>query len=141
MLIATDLAVSWLLRTFMASTSQDCQLQNQYKCSLTAGPYHPVLSFPKRSFGKQKRNFIASWYSRYPWLHYVQETDSVICFDCTAASEGKFPISGYIDKVFTETGFNNWQNALKKFNKHQQSQSHKFAVDLIMRERRKAKDA
>ncbi len=49
------------------------------------------------------------------------------------------PISGYVDKVFTETGFSNWQKALQKFDKHQQSQSHKFAASMVMRERRKAR--
>ncbi len=49
------------------------------------------------------------------------------------------PISGYVDKVFTETGFSNWQKALQKFHKHQQSQSHKFAANMVMRERRKAR--
>ncbi len=50
------------------------------------------------------------------------------------------PISGYVDKVFTETGFSNWQKALQKFHKlHQQSQSHKFAAHMVMRERRKAR--
>jgi len=104
-----------MVATFMASTSQD---QSQYKCSLIARPHHPVLTFPKRIFGNQKPSFIASWYSRCPWLHYLQETDSVICFDCAAASERKFPISAYVDKVFTETGFNNWQKALININSH-----------------------
>ncbi len=46
------------------------------------------------------------------------------------------PISGYVDKVFTETGFSNWQKALQKFDKHQQSQSHKFAANMVMRDGR-----
>ncbi len=118
----------------MASTSQDSEIE--LNCSLAAGPHQPILNFPKQTFGKQQRS---SWYSRYPWIHYVQEKDAVVCSDCTIAIQRKMPISGYVDKVFTETGFNNWQKALQKCDKHQQSQSHKFAVNMVMRERRKAR--
>ncbi len=111
----------------MASTSQDSEIE--LNCSLAAGPHQPILNFPKQTFGKQQRSFSVSWYSRYPWIHYVQKKDAVVCFNCTIAIQRKMPISGYVDKVFTETGFSNWQKALQMFDKHQQSQSHKFAAN------------
>ena len=35
-------------------------------------PYHPSSSFnfPKTTFGKQDRSCQASWFIKYPWLHY-----------------------------------------------------------------------
>ena len=35
-------------------------------------PYHPSSSFnfPKAKCGKQDRSCQASWFSKYPWLHY-----------------------------------------------------------------------
>ena len=35
------------------------------------------------------------------------------------------------EKVFTETGFNNWQKALVKFRKHERSDCHRSAVSMI----------
>ena len=43
------------------------------------------------------------------------------------------PLTGYTDKTFTEIGFNNWQKALKKFSKHEQSSCHRHAVDMVMK--------
>ena len=99
-------------------------------------PHQPVLNFPKRTFGKQKRAFSASWYKLHPWLHYIQEKDCVLCFYCATAVYRKIPLSGYVDKAFTDTGFDNWKKALDRFVKHQQSQSHIFAAGVLMREKR-----
>ena len=35
-------------------------------------PYHPssLFNFPKTTFGKQDRSCQASWFIKYPWLHY-----------------------------------------------------------------------
>ena len=37
-------------------------------------PYHPSSSFnfPKTIFGKQDRSCQASWFIKYPWLHYSE---------------------------------------------------------------------
>ena len=94
-------------------------------------PNQPKLHFLKHMFGRQKRGFSATWYQHYPWLHYLQEEDSVLCFYCATTIQRKIPLTGYTDKTFTETGFNNWQKALHKFSKHEQSTCHRYAVDTI----------
>ena len=35
-------------------------------------PYHPpnTFSFPKTTFGKKDRSSQASWFVKFPWLHY-----------------------------------------------------------------------
>ena len=42
-------------------------------------------------------------------------------------------MTGYCDKTFTETGFNNWQKACHKFSKHEQSVCHRLTVDMIIK--------
>ena len=41
------------------------------------------------------------------------------------------PLSGYIDQKFTMQGFSNWQKALQKFSKHEQSMCHRHAADMV----------
>ena len=98
---------------------------------MPAEPHQPRLQFPKRTFGKQKRSFLANWFVQYPWIHYIQEEDCVLCFYCTTAVQRKYPPTRNADEVFTKTGFNNWQKALQKFNKHEQSRCHRSAVEFV----------
>ena len=63
-------------------------------------PNQPKLNFPKSMFGNQKRAFSATWYQRYPWLHYLQQEDSVLCFYCAAAVQRRMPLTGYTDKTY-----------------------------------------
>ena len=42
-------------------------------------------------------------------------------------------MTGYCDKTFTETGFNNWQKACHIFSKHEESVCHRHAVDMIIK--------
>ena len=90
----------------------------------------PVLQFPMRSFGKQQRVFRSSWYTQYPWLHYQEGSDSVLCFQCMVARKRSL-LHGTGDAVFSQIGFSNWKKALEKFEKHQKSNYHRDAVQLI----------
>ena len=108
-------------------------LSSSTSSSIPKEPNQPKLHFPKQKFGSQQRAFCAKWYERFPWLHYLQEEDSVLCFYCATAVQRKTPLTGYTDKTFIETGSNNWQKALRKFKKHEQSTCHRFAVDTIIK--------
>ena len=55
----------------------------------------------------------------------------MLCFYCATAIQQKMPITGYTDKIFTETSFNNWQKALEKFRKHEQSIFHRNALGMV----------
>ena len=72
----------------------------------------PKVNFLKHTFGRQQRGFSASWYQHHPWVHYLQEEDSLLCFYCATAIQRKLPMTGYYDKTFTE--------ACYKFIKHEQ---------------------
>ena len=46
-------------------------------------PYKPHqprgFPFPKREYNVAKRSFQPSWFDKWPWLHYCEENDSVVC--------------------------------------------------------------
>eukprot|EP00731_Ephydatia_muelleri_P012082 Em0006g976a len=97
---------------------------------LPSKPNQPKLNFPLRCFGKQRRGFSVHWYEKYPWLHYLDNEDAVLCFYCATAVKCKMPLTGYVDSVFTKCGFNNWKKAIDKFAKHEKSESHCHAVSI-----------
>ena len=94
-------------------------------------PNQPRLKFPMRQFGSKRRSFCYSWYEKYRWLHYIEEEDAVLCFYCATAVQLKMPMRGYMDTVFSTSGFFNWKKALDKFSKHDQSACHCDALSMV----------
>ena len=95
--------------------------------------HHPkAFKFPKRSFGKKKivnRSFQLIWFEKWPWLHYVENNDTVLCFMCAQASaQRKLQWSSNLDLAFISKGFTNWKDATIKFAIHEASKCHKEAV-------------
>ena len=44
-------------------------------------PFQPTnFTFSKKTFGKQNRSFQAKWFTDFPWLHYNEQSDYVVCF-------------------------------------------------------------
>ena len=70
-------------------------------------------------------------YYKYSWLHYVQSTDTVLCYFCMVVKKLKLPISKNKDSAFSVNGFCNWKNATSKFEKHQASVSHHQSIDAL----------
>ena len=105
-------------------------------------PHHPVLlSFPLRTFGKQRRSFCSSWYQKYPWLHYQEANDSVICFHCHVAERRHLPgVTLNRDDTFITAGFTNWKKAIEKFIKHEKTIAHRQAVELVEKIPKTTKD-
>ena len=119
-----------------AEISNEIQLTNPTSQLAILIPHkasQTILSFPLRTFGKQQRGFNTSWYKTFPWLHYQEGSDSVLCFYCLVADKRGLKISGYMDEMFTNTGFSNWKKAIEKFEKHQTSKSHREAIDLVIK--------
>ena len=107
------------------------------ECLIPEKAHQPLLHFPMRSFGKQQRAFCPSWYNKYPWLHYLEADDSVVCFYCLVAEMRGLSSSAAVrnksaDDAFIRTGFSNWKKALEKFEKHQSSLSHRDAIDQVV---------
>ena len=55
----------------------------------------------------------------------------MLCFYCATAVQRKLWQGGYVETSFTEICFSNWQKALHKFPKHEQSACHQAAFDMI----------
>ena len=57
--------------------------------SIGEKPHQPInFHFPQREFGQKavtKHSFQAKWFSKWPWLHYNEENDSIFCFHCIRA--------------------------------------------------------
>lgn len=101
--------------------------------SVMSKPHQPKsFQFPKRSFGKKsvvRRSFQPSWFEKWHWLHYLENQDSVLCFNCSQASEQKkLQWSSSADLAFISKGFSNWKDATVKFSMHAASKCHKEAV-------------
>ena len=99
-----------------------------------------MLSFPLHEFGKQRRSFCSSWYSKYPWLHYQEGNDTVLCFYCLVAHKRSLQITQTKDEAFGSSGFSNRKKALERFEKHQSTIAHREAVELVKTIPNTAKD-
>ena len=62
----------------------------------------------------------------------ILEEDAVLCFYCASAVQHKMPMTGYMDSLFSHTGFTNCKKAVDRFNKHDQSASHRNAVSMVL---------
>ncbi len=63
-------------------------------------PHQPTrFKFPPRLFGKKKpvhRSFQVSWFQSWPWLHYNEANDQVLCHYCCKALKTKYISSSTI---------------------------------------------
>ena len=91
------------------------------------------FQFPSRSFGKTTRSFRPEWCITFPWLHYNTEKDAAFCHLCmTTEHEGKFHGSMRRDPAFIARGYTYWKEATAAFRKHQASDCHKQATELVV---------
>ena len=95
--------------------------------------HHPkAFKFPKRTFRKKtvvNWSFQSIWFIKWPWLHYVNNDDAVLCITCAQASvQKKLQWSSSLDLAFISKGFTNWKDATVKFAIHEASKCHKEAI-------------
>ena len=88
--------------------------------NLPTKAHHPkAFKFPKRSFGKKtvvNQSFQSIWFEKWPWLHYIENDDTVLCITCAQASaHKKLQWSSNLHLAFTSKGFTNWKDAPAKF--------------------------
>ena len=95
-----------------------------------AAPFQPKnYQFPKRKMGSQLRAFLPKWFNEFPWLHYLDGKDHVICYICANQSQkSNLQSCRNKEQTFISQGFNNWKSAVEKFRQHQESKSHKTAL-------------
>jgi hypothetical protein len=116
--------------SFLPAVQQDSNTISASASLIPDKPNQPILSFPQRLFGTQKRSFCSTWYRKYQWLHYQESTDSVYCL--VAELHGR-PVSKYKDDKFCKFGFSNWKKAIAKFERHHNTKSHHEALDLVVK--------
>ncbi|XP_042027249.1 uncharacterized protein LOC121774438 [Salvia splendens] len=85
---------------------------------LVRGPCQPIRNtYPKKKYGIQERSFQDAWFTKFPWLEYSESKNAAFCFWCYLFKQSDKG-GRYVEDAFTKTGFNNWKNALQKFNQH-----------------------
>ena len=94
-------------------------------------PHQPHnFSFPKKKIGQWNRSFKANWFNDFPWLHYVEESDSVICYVCAHQNKkGNLSNAKNKELTFIKGGYSNWKNAIARFQEHQKSNCHILACE------------
>ncbi|XP_042012264.1 uncharacterized protein LOC121760697 [Salvia splendens] len=91
------------------------RVQREY---LVKGPCQPIgNTYPKKKYGIQERSFQDAWFTKFPWLEYSASKNAAFCFWCYLFKQSDKG-GRYAEDAFTKTGFNNWKNAVEKFNQH-----------------------
>lgn len=93
---------------------------------LPSRPNQPRLSeFPAVVISKRKRSFQASWFDKWPWLHWDAAKENVKCHVCQSAKRlGLITFSKNTDSAFVDSGFKNWKKGSERFNDHEKSHMH-----------------
>ena len=113
---------------------------NSAACHLDLLPDTPnqprPASFPKVSFGKgskaRYRSFQSSWFDKWPWLHWNESLESVLCHVCMQAVKAGTLRAKTCDQAFIGRGFKNWNDATRVFRCHELSACHKEAVERVV---------
>lgn len=90
-------------------------------------PFHPQTEyvFPKSRSGDKLRSCQAHWFIKFPWLHYDEKNDSVLCFYCHCQEKrGNLKDQRNKEEAYISKGFSNWKKAPKCFYSHQESSCH-----------------
>lgn len=99
----------------------------------TGSETQPSTSLVTESASKfSGRRFRCAWIEQYPWIKYAEAEDKVYCDLCQKCDTmGLLTFSTKRDSAFTSAGFSNWKHATETFQSHEQSLTHKEAVNKI----------
>ena len=108
-------------------------LQSQLGSTLDYTPHQPCdFNFPQREFGKKKYR-VQAWFRRWPWLHYIEDNDIVLCHTWARTTAMELPSTQKGVLSFVETGFSGWKKANESengFTKHKKSTFHKNGTSM-----------
>ena len=115
-------------------SSSSSGIVNPSNTDLPNKPHQPRLKkFPLREMGNQKREFNPKWFDEFKFLHYREESDSVICHICAVADNQNFlKIDTKKERTFIDNEFFKWTKALEKFRVHANSATHKYATEVLL---------
>ena len=106
---------------------------NSLNADLPEKPHQLKLKqFPLKEMGKQKQSFNPKWFDESKFLHYREESDSVLCHTCAVADKNNLlKIDTKKEKTFIKTGFSNCKKAIEKFFAHARSATHIYATEVL----------
>ena len=115
-----------------SSSSSSSGIVNHSDTDLPDKQHQPRLKkFPYREMRNQKRAFNPKWFDEFKFLHYREESDSVICHTCTVAdNQNLLKTDTKKERTFIDKGFFKWMKALETFHVHANSATHKHAEVL-----------
>ena len=115
-----------------------CLFDFEGHSTLPSGPNHLswLFKFPHHEFGKKvivKCSCQLSWFCKWKWLHYDEDSDVVFCHPCIIALS-RYKVKWSKGKsTFTSRGYSNyWKDAVMVFKKHKESDCHKSSIEAIV---------
>ena len=88
------------------------------------------FTFPRTLFGKKMRSVQHTWLSTYPWIHYQNHNNSILCQVCRATyNNNLFNKGRRLDLHFINVGFTNWKKGLETLKQHAESDQHLEALE------------
>lgn len=85
--------------------------------------FHPPSSFVYPITNGRKCN--STHFTDYSWLHYVVDTDKVVCYTCLEAYTKSLVSFDSVRKECFLVGFNAWKRATESYKIHQKSELHR----------------
>ena len=104
-------------------------------CHLELFPDKPnqprLASFPKDHLGKVQKSDYSNLFDKWPWLHWNESLESVLCHVFQAVKAGTLR-ANTCDQAFISRGFKNWNDATRVFHCHELSSCHKEAIERVV---------
>lgn len=90
--------------------------------------WQPPATFRFPPSGKRNLKFQHIWFNRWSWLTYSEMHAGAYCKFCVFFAGDSAGIGGQALKSLVKKPFTNWKDAIEAFNKHQDTEYHKFSV-------------
>ena len=105
-----------------SSTAADCS------CCREDKPIQPTDKITLSLFVRNKRKFLPSWYSSFPWITLCVEKKKFFCVYCRFAKRHCCLLAKKGDNAFSVNGFDNYAKATVKFRAHGKCDAHREAM-------------
>lgn len=128
-----DPSISPSVNKVQCVSTLDLTTDNVHKIICPDEPFHPpdTFIFPTREISNKPRSCQHSWFTNFPFLHYVQENDTIVCWHCLkATSDGLIKGSERQDLAFLK-GFSNWKKGVGKITDHAKTMVHRDCTERI----------
>ena len=105
-----------------SSTAGDCN------CCRGDNAIQPTDKTTLSLFVRNKRKFLPSWYSSFPWITLCVGKKKVFCVYCRFAKRHSCLLAKKGDDAFSVNGFDNYAKATVKFRAHDRCDAHREAM-------------